>query len=405
MLYVPRVFNSVNEIERAQWEYVCSACGSPSFMDLRFVAAVEAALKPRCRFWYVILYEDGVRPVACAGLTAMKIDLTDFGDPRVRQILKHGPRFLSRFGNMSVLFCSLPGSPGDRSIAILPSAESAEILAVLDRLMVRFATDAGLDAIIFKEFAPTELECMDSLSDLGYRRIEIPPMHLLDPSFGDFSQYCGALRKKYRQSIGRSTRKLATTGIVSRVLTDPTEILEKYTPEIHEMYCEVVRRSDLKIEILPIEYYQQLVLHMHGQIELVALIKDSQILAFGWCLCDGTVYHMMYGGFDYQLNSEYDLYFNMVYACFDRAFQKRVKWIHVGQTATDFKARMGCYSEARYVYAKGLGLLMSALFRWGSNLLVIKMPARSPARIFKGREQRAPRSVGMDRRRRESDAA
>lgn len=390
MAYTLRVFDSVAEIERSDWDDVWRSSGSPTFLDLRFVAAVDAAMRSTCRFSYVIAYDEAGRPVACAGLTATEVDLTDLGDPRFARIVKRGPRFLSRLTTLKVLFCSLPGSPGDRSIAIAPCAASVEVLAELDRLMIRMANDAGLHAVVFKEFGPDDLAWMEPATRLGYTRIEVPPMHLLDPGFDDFAQYRVALRKKFRQSITRSTRKLVAAGIVTETLTDPADILEAYTPDVHELYCEVVRRSDVRVEILPIAYCRELVRHMAGAVELVTLRKDGHILAFAWCVCDETTYHMMYGGFDQQRNREHDLYFNMAYASLDRAFRKRVSRIHVGQTSTDFKSRMGCHSEPRYSYVKGVGFLMSRLFRWGSDLLVAKKPAKPPSHIFKGRTRVAP---------------
>jgi hypothetical protein len=91
----------------------------------------------------------------------------------------------------------------------------------------------------------------------------------------------------------------------------------------------------------------------------------------------------MYAGLDYDLNNELDLYFNLMYAGFDRALRRRVKRIHVGQTATAFKSRMGCTSEPRYIYVKGIGFFMSRVFRYGSNVLVVKKPSHAPAHVFK----------------------
>jgi hypothetical protein len=379
--YTARVFDSVADMQRGDWEQVCSASGAPVFMDVRFATAVELAMKPVCRFWFVIIYDEE-EPVACAGLTSMKVDFTDFGDPRVTWIVKCIP-FLSRFRNMKMLFCSLPGSAGDKSIAIIPKADSAEVLRLLDGLMVELAGKIEVDAVIFKEIAPPDLERMSPLLKLGYQRVEIPPMHLLDPAFATFAEYCAALRTRYRQQVNRSARKLKNTDIVATVLTDPQEILRQYTPDTHAMYCEMTMRSDLRIEVLPIEYYHELVRQMDGQIELIALTKGSRIVAFGWCLYDDTTYHMMYAGLDYRLNNEFDLYFNLMHAGFDRALRKRAQRIHVGQTATVFKARMGCFSEERYIYTKGMGFLMSRLFHYGSSLLVIKKPSNPPAQIFK----------------------
>jgi predicted N-acyltransferase len=224
---------------------------------------------------------------------------------------------------------------------------------------------------------------MKPLLAAGYRCIDIPPMHCLEPSFESFAQYCAALRANYRMQITRSTKKLKNSGIEQWVLTDPEEILRVYTPDVHAMYCKMVAKSDLKVEILPIEYYRELTSRLAGQVDFVALVKDSKIIGFGWCLRDKSTYHMMYAGIDYDLNHAFDLYFNLMFAGFDRALRAGLAKINVGQTATVFKARMGCYSEPRYVFIKGVGPLMSRLFYYGANFLVIKKPSNPPSNIFK----------------------
>ena len=382
MPYTCRVFNSVADIDRAAWEQVCSASGAPVFMDLRFAAAVEASMQPGCRFWYLIVDDDDGRPIGCAGLHAMTIDLTDFADPRLTKIIKWMPG-MSKFRRLKALFCSLPGTPGDRSIALTPAANSEQVLALVDGVLDKLAAQNGIDAVMYKEFTPAELEWMNPLLDLGYRTIVIPPMHLLPPSFANFAQYRAALRSSYRKQVNRSMRKLTNAGIEAKVLNDADEILRLYTPDVHAMYCEMVAKSDVKLEVFPIEYYQQLTKQLAGQIELIALVKDLRIIAFGWCLYDKSTYHMMYAGLDYSLNREFDLYFNLMYAGFDRALHKRVERIHVGQTATVFKARMGCESEQRYVFAKGRGALMWPLFYYGAKFVVRKMSSNPPSDIFR----------------------
>ncbi len=339
-------------------------------------------MRESCRFWYVIVYDDG-HPVACAGLAAMKIDLTDFSDPRLARIIKHAPKWLSRFRELKALFCGLPGSPGGNSLALAKPGASRQILSALDQVMCSLAADTGMEAIIYKEFEEADMRSLESLGGLGYRRISIPPMHLFRHSFEDFSQYCAALKTRYRQQINRSTRKLKSSGIQVLVLTDAREITSIYTSEVHALYREMVARSDVKLEVFPIEYFHQLALRLEGRVDLVALSKESRIIAFGWCLEDESTYHMMYAGVDYTLNHEFDLYFNLMYAGFDRALRKRAAKIHFGQTATVFKARMGCQSEPRYVFIKGLGPLMSNVFHYGARFIVIQKPSNPPSNIFK----------------------
>jgi predicted N-acyltransferase len=382
MSYSCRVFDSIARIDRSAWQQVCSLARAPIFMDVRFAAAVEASMQPNCRFWYVIVDDENGRPAACAGLHAMTIDLTDFADPRLAGMIKRLPG-VTKFRRLKALFCSMPGAPGDRTIAMTPAANSAQVLAQLDAELDKLGGFIGADTIMYKEFGPADLEWTNSLLGLGYRRIVIPPMHLLPPSFADFSEYCAALRTRYRQQVNRSIRKLKHSGIETKVLTETEEILRLYLPEVHAMYCEMVARSDVKLEIFPIEYYQELTKHLSGQVELVALVKDTRIIAFGWCLYDSSTYHMMYAGLDYSLNRDYDLYFNLMYAGFDRALRKRLQRIHVGQTATVFKSRMGCDSEERYVYAKGCGPVMRPFFYYGAQFVVRKMPPNPPSDIFK----------------------
>jgi predicted N-acyltransferase len=381
--YTCRVFNSIDEVTLDDWRRVCAEAKASVFLDPRFIAGVETSMKQQCRFWYVIVDGDDGRPAACACLSATTIDLLDFTDPRVAWVIRHCPKLLSRLRHLKMLFCSLPGSPGEKSLAIAPSAASEGVLSALDALMDKLAARNGMDAIIYKEFAPDDLETMKPLLAHGYRCIDIPPMHWLKPSFADLAQYCDALRSRYRNQIKRSAGKLKRSGIDPLVLTDPNEILKVYTPDVHAMYCKMVAKSDLKIEVLPIEYFRQITSRLAGQIELIALARDSRILGFGWCLRDDSTYHMMYAGIDHALNDEFDIYFNLAFASLDRALRARVARINVGQTATVFKSRMGCHSEPRHVFTKGVGPVMSRLFYYGANFLVIKKPSKPPANIFK----------------------
>lgn len=399
MTYSHRVFDSIDEIDLTAWQRVCSESGASIFMDPRFIAGVEASMRQSCRFWYVIIYDEG-RPVACAGLAAMTIDLADLSDPRLGWVIRRMP-VLSRFQKLKVLFCSLPGSPGEKSLALTQTKGSTQILSVLDGVMHDIAKDTGTDVIVYKEFVENDLQWMNALLEAGYRCIPIPPMHTFSHSFSDFAQYCAALKTRYRQQINRSVRKLKNAGIGQAVVTDPKEILRLYTPEVHNMYCQMVDKSDVKLEVLPIEYFHQLTVRLGPEADLIALSKDSRIVAFGWGLHDGSTYHMTYAGLDYRLNHEFDLYFNLMYAGFDRAFRKGVATINAGQTAAAFKARIGCDFVPLYLFAKGLGPMMSRLFYYGARLLVIHKSSSPPSDVFKSESGCGPNRCnesGLQRR-------
>jgi hypothetical protein len=146
----------------------------------------------------------------------------------------------------------------------------------------------------------------------------------------------------------------------------------------------------VKVEVLPIEYFHQTVRRLSPEADLIALFKDGRIIAFGWALRDGPTYHMTYAGLDYRLNHEFDLYFNLMYAGLDRAFRKGAATINAGQTAAAFKARIGCDFAPLYLFAKGLGAVMSGFLYYGAGLLVIQKPSSPPSDVFKNRSDSGP---------------
>jgi len=383
MPYTNRVFNSIGEVDLPAWERVRSESGGSIFMDPRFIAAVENSMKEDCRFWYVIVYEENGRPAACACLTAMTIDLADLADPRLAWIIRRVPKLLSRFRKLQLFICGLPGSPGEKNLAVASLSSSEDILAVLDAVMRDLAHEIGSDAIVYKEFGNQDLEWTRPLLELGYRPIPTPPMHFFKPSFRDFTEYCAALKTRYRQQVNRSIRKLKGPGIRQEILTDCKDISRLYTADVHGLYCQMAARAEAKLEILPIEFFRQLTSRLEGDVDLLVIFKDSKIIAFGWCLHAGSSYHLLFAGLDYRLNEELDLYFNLMYAGLDRALRKQVSTIHVGQSADAFKARIGCYSEPLYVLAKGLTPLMALVVRFAGNLLVVQRPVIPPSDIFR----------------------
>jgi predicted N-acyltransferase len=382
-MYTYRIFDSIDDVDLADWERLRSECGRSIFMDPRFIAAAETSMKATCRCWYVIVYDADLRPVASACLFAMTVDLADVAHRGLARVIRHAPAALSKLAKWNVLVCCLPGLPGEKTLALSPREDSRLILPLLDQAMLAVAERAKANVIACKEFPIEDLQRMAPMLELGYRQIPTPATHYFEAAFRDLAHYSAALRYKYRWNLKVSRRKLECGSIRTSVLTDPEQILKAFTPEVHALYYEMAARADLKLEILPIDFFHQVTLRLPGAVDLVTLSKDSKVIAFAWCLSDGTIYHALYGGLDYRLNRQFDLYFNLVYACLDRALQRRVSKICLGQSANAFKARIGCQPAPLYAFAKGVGPVMSRVVRYGASMLVAEVPARPPHDIFR----------------------
>jgi Acetyltransferase (GNAT) domain len=381
--YSYRIFDSIEHVDLTEWQRVRASCNASIFTDPRFIAAVEVSMKHLEKFWYIIIYDEGGAPVACTSVSTMTVDLVDLADPSLAGVIRHTPLLSSWLRHWKLLIGGLPVGTGHNTLAIAQRSTSAQLLPILDRVICDLATDAQADAIAYKEFGQGDLAWTAPLLDLGYHRIPTPPMHFFRPAFEDFSQYCAALKSHYRQQINRSRRKLKEGGLEIVVLSDPEEILRAYTSEVHALYHQMADRATIKLEVLPIEFLHQLTSRLRGHVELLAIRKDTRIVAFGWNIHTPSSYHAMYGGLDYRLNHEFDLYFNLIYAMLGCALAKQASRIEVGLGGDAFKAKLGCYSEPLYVFAKGRGPLMSRIVRAAGHLLIARKPATPSFNILR----------------------
>jgi predicted N-acyltransferase len=381
MGYRCTIFDSLDSLDVQAWDAVCAGGGASLFLDRRFLAAVCVGMKDESQYRFVIVNDAAGRPVACTGLSTMTINVGDFMNPRLPWVLRRAPSIIPP---LKVLLCGLPGCPGEKNLAVLPDCDGAQVLDALDESLTRLARELGMVGIIYREFGPADIALMDGLVQRGYSRSEIPQMYMLNRGFPDFDAYCAALRRNYRRKITRSREKLKELNVRPVTLSKAADILKAYTPENHALYCDVVARSAIKQAPLPITYFQELAARLEGEVELVTLMREDRILALGWCARDGVDQHFLFAGVDYQLNREFELYFNLVFACLERSFQQRTERIHIGQASSFFKARIGGEPEGRYVYVKGLGPIMSRLARFLSGRLIANDGLSvAPSRTFK----------------------
>jgi hypothetical protein len=379
-----RLFESVADIDLADWEKVRSACGNPIFSDPRFLAAVETGLGKSYRIWHVIVYDTVLRPIACASLSIVAIDALDFADPRLSALAGYIPIVGRRLRNIRLLVCGLPFSAGQNGLVLSVPGDGPRVLAALDEVVCGLSAQNKINGIIYKEFTKDELLWAQPLRELGYRCVDSLPMYYFQPAFRDFAHYLGSLRSHPRYLVNKSLRKRNNAGLEISVLTDPRDIASAYTADVHGLYLQTHAKSEYKLELLTAKFFLEIAARLAGQVDLLLVSKASTIVAACWLLRDKATYYFLYAGIDYSLNEETDLYFNVMYAALEHALKAGVSRIQIGQTSSTFKARIGCYPESLYMFVKGRGPIVGPLVRFASHLLVAQEPATPRFKVFKG---------------------
>ena len=174
--------------------------------------------------------------------------------------------------------------------------------------------------------------------------------------FESFDHYLASLRSSYRRRVNIALAKGKKLDTVRIRNAD-------FSPELHELYLEVLRHSQFPLEELPPGFFQE------SDCDIDVFYHESSPVGFVlYSLRDGLM-SFVFGGMNYQYRDEYDLYYNMLLHMLKIGIENKAKVIDLGQTAENTKCRLGCELEERYMAAFSGNRLMSRLLCWFAPLL------------------------------------
>jgi hypothetical protein len=183
--------------------------------------------------------------------------------------------------------------------------------------------------------------------------------------------------------VRRSLDKARAAGLRYEHLTDTAEILRCYSPSLHRLYESVALGSKHRLELLPQSFFHCLARHLPGLVGLTVVYAGDRVVAFNWNLLYDRVYHFLFAGLDYDLNPSLDLYFNLIYAEMDHGFRAGAETLVIGQTADEFKLRLGCTQEPRFFYVAAVSRVASLILKAAGRLLLPEPPPSQTHHVFR----------------------
>jgi predicted N-acyltransferase len=383
------IYEKINQCNAHEWDEIVRASLADILMSHGFVAAVEEAFENQARFTHAVLYDDG-RAVACGSFCAFPINLDLLAEGFARRLTEILNKQVPSMMRKKIVFCGLPVSVGARQLAIVPGARHEDVLRTMHEIAVSFARREHAPYIVFKEFSDGDSPKMDFLQKLGYQRFSSPAMNTFGRRFADMDSYVAALRSRYRQCVRKSLDKSRSSDLRYERLTDTAAILRLYSPQLHRLYEAVALSSTHRLELLPLSFFHGLARHLSGLVGLTLVYAGDRVVAFNWNLVHEGVYHFLFAGLDYDLNPSLDLYFNLMYAEMDYAFRAGAESLIFGQTADDFKLRLGCTQEQRFFYIASLGRVSSLILKAAGKLLLPDPPPPPTHHVFRDPDSRHP---------------
>jgi predicted N-acyltransferase len=373
------VYDSIRRVDLDEWNSLWNAASDP-FMDPRFIEAVEKTFDDVCRFRHVVVRNNQRVPMATACLCSCGLGGDPLATGPLQKVLTVLESVVPRLSRLKSILCSLPVSAGQSHVRFSPRADRASALRCLDQAACEFASEEGARFILFKEIDPQGCVDLGPLVALGYRRADSFPMNEVEPGFRDFDDYLSRFTSKKRWVIHRSQKKFKESGLRIVRLYGREGIPELYTDRVHRLYRTVAERSVVQFDELPAEFPRELARQMPDNTVFTLVYRGTEIVGFSLALVSDTTYHGVVLGVDYDVNSEAEVYFNLLYDSIDFAFRRGAQKIWIGQTTDVLKhEKLGCFQVPRSVYVKACHWAVRPILETGFSWFFPPRPLLYPS--------------------------
>lgn len=370
MGYSHALWSSSDEVDAAHWYSVCDTRINP-FLDLRFIRTVEKSLGADGKYWCAVVYDEQQVPVACACYSLYHVDGSLLAPPAMQKAVDAVRRVAPWFFKFKILICGSPISTGQPQgqIQVAPHANAEQVVAALEEIASRLATQAGAFLISFKEFAPETTDLLKSLTQCGYRRADSVVTYTLKAEFPDFEAYYAARSKRTRANMRKAFQRFEEAGLRYVHIRGREQAEQLYTDAMHTLYENVFARAQVKFEKVPAEFFRELARQMPDEACFTYAYQGERPAGFVCAVTSGVYHNMLYCGVDYDINATGDVYFNLLYRALEPGFASGADYIKIGASADEFKQRMGCAATQLSFYIKAVGFLPSLIFNSIAGLL------------------------------------
>lgn len=185
----------------------------------------------------------------------------------------------------------------------------------------------------------------------------------LHANWKKFDDYLGDLSRKYRQRANKIIKSKSEIEYKELNINDLIEEKEK----INELYMNIVKQQTIAMGLLNSEYFIHMKEQLGSAFRVFGYYKEDELIAFASHIhyLGKNKMEIHYIGLNYEYNSKYNLYFNILFDGVSAAIQHGFKTIEMGRTAREAKANVGAQAVENFNYI----WLRPGLLRFALNSL------------------------------------
>jgi hypothetical protein len=156
------------------------------------------------------------------------------------------------------------------------------------------------------------------------------------------------LKHKYAKRYRKI--KKAFNGVIIREFS--LQDIEEHKTKIVNLYLQVSKKQIVSMGIINDHFFIELKKALGNNYKVCGYFFENKLVAFSSAIEHDSEYDMNYIGFDYALNNQLSLYFNILFHCIEMAIAHKSTKLILGRTAIEAKAIAGCAPDYRFSFYK-----------------------------------------------------
>lgn len=355
------LFDKAEQIPTHDWEAISK--NKTTFLEKEYLKIVERGEHTKLMCRYVVVYH---RKKPCGIIYYQIVDFKAevFGELMNQQVESLKSTRMNLFERyvdsnkkevlLRLFTCGnnlISGEYGflfDKKIEL---AEAHELLLKITDLVSKEEKLRGtISAILLKDFyKPLEPEKLFTCEK--YSRFFVEPNMIVSipETVNSLAEYIELFSKKYRnraKSIFKNRE-----GIKQQMLS--AEEIKHYEADMYKLYESIFDKAKFKLIKLPHDYFSAVKAIYGDKFTVNGFFYENKLIAFGssFVMEDGFL-EAHYIGFDYTLNTQFDLYQNLLYCAINEAIKHKCTWVNLGRTAAEIKTTVGAKPEDLVCYIK-----------------------------------------------------
>ena len=346
------IFDSIYYVPEKEWKAIVPK--SKGLMGIPYLKAIENSSNEDERTKYVLIY-DKHKLVGAAIINIVIVSGKDYGNraPAVNTIDKLKGTVKEKT-KLKILICGHTHISGDHGFIYSPEISSEDAYHALADVIYQIRNAEKLRGEVhlqlIKDFYEDESIPSEQLKIFNYRKFKLDPNMFIPirPEWKTFEDYMNTMKSKYRSRITAMFKQ--GSELERRSLS--SEEIEQYFDKIQELYANVANKAKMKINHYDTTYFVELKRQMKDDFELVGYFLQDEMVGFRTNLFWGEHCEAHSVGVNYDFNTKYAVYQNLLADTVRRAFETNKKNIIFGRTAMEMKSSLGAVPVEMYCYMR-----------------------------------------------------